>query len=288
MNQQTIEKYVQLTKNNICQFEKKNHPAWKQSEKFTNRINNLPLYWLEFNHPGKNEKTQSVTVTHYVPCRTEIMVLSKIIKSFNKDFKVCDIGCGNGFLGSLLAREGVKVFGIDDRSYNQPQIKSFLDKECYKIIETSLSDLKIPFDVAFCSWMTPGTNLMPQIIAKKPSLIIHVFSPDRQRNGTPTTGTQEANKCTSDYRLIVGWRTVFPKDYFIPLNEIYGLKFTENVQKIRIVNIFAHKKLKLIDCISDLDITSFYDWDVERNFINQFRIDKGLKHCLMDIQFKNT
>ena len=67
---------------NILYFQSKKHPAWDTTEPFSKRIHNLPLYFLEFNHHERDQETQSVTVTHYVPCRSEMMALAEIIKSF--------------------------------------------------------------------------------------------------------------------------------------------------------------------------------------------------------------
>lgn len=270
MNEQTnAERILQ----NILQFQSMNHSAWDPEEEFSVRIKDLPLYYLEFNHPRRNQATQSVTVTHYVPCRREMMALSQIVRAFNQDFRICDVGCGNGFLGSLLAREGLNVFGIDDRSYKQPQISSFYDRKCYEILETSLSDPKISFDGAFCSWMTPGTNLTPEIIAKKPYLIIHVFSPDRQSNGSPTTGVPEAYVYPVRYKLIAGWVSKVPRDYFLPLNS----NLSGNLRKTRVVCVYAHVDLNPIARIHPFDFVGTYDWDIERNFIDQLRMSGGLE-----------
>jgi len=268
---------LENTKRRIIEFERKIHPAWDEMKDFGTRISNLPLYFLEINHHEKDNQTQSVTITHYVPCKKEMVALAKTIQSFDDNFVVCDIGCGNGFLGSLLAREKVNVFGIDNRSYRQPQIYSFYDNQCYNILTSNLSDEDVNFDVAFCSWMTPGLNLTPLIVEKDPKLIIHIFSPDRQPDGSQTTGTLEAYLPPPNYTFLAGWNSFMPKDFFLPLRIKTGLNLAVSQQKIMAVVIYAHRDLKRVETISPSDLSEYYDWDLEKEFINKMRKKMGLK-----------
>lgn len=277
---------IELIKSRIVEFDKKNHPAWDDRLDFASRITNLPLYFLEFNHHEKDNKTQSITITHYVPCKSEIIALSKIIKSFKDDFLVCDIGCGNGFIGSLLAREKVNIYGIDDRSYKQPQIYNFYDNQCYKVYKSSISDKETQFDVAFCSWMSPGLNLTPLIVEKNPKIIIHIFSPDRQHDGTLTTGTPESYLPLPNYNFHVGWNSFMPNDFFSPIREQTGLELAANPQKLAAVVVYTHKDLITTDKILPSDIFKHYDWDLEREFINNMRQKMGLpRTALNEINF---
>jgi len=268
--------------NNIIQFEQKAHPAWNPKESFSTRIQQLPLYFLEVNHHSKDKRTQSVTVTHYVPCRAEMKALAEIISSCGKDLRVCDIGCGNGFLGSLLAREGVEIFGIDNRSYNQSQISSFHDENCYIVIETALENPEITFDIGFCSWMTPNANLTPEILSKNPLMIIHVFSPHRQSNGTPTTGKREAYIRPRHFKYLVGWRTVLPRDYFRPIGKKLNLNLAGNLETIKAVIVYIHEELGLIQAPTPLDFQASYDWDEERRFIDDYCLKRGLSTCRLE------
>ena len=102
-------------------------------------------------------------------------------------------------------------------------------------------------------------------------------SHDTQPNGTLTTGIQEAYECHPDYRKIVSWRTVYPQDYFTPLTFIHE----KNIRETNDVIVYAHIKLKPIDRISPLNFKGVYDWDIERNFINQLRNDTGLEQYSM-------
>lgn len=274
---------VEQIKHRIVKFDQKFHPAWDEQQPFDLRIKSLPLYFLEFNHHERDKSFQSVTVTHYVPSKPEIHALSEIIKFYSKDYVICDVGCGNGFLGSLLAREGINVFGTDDRSYKQPQINNFYDNSCYRIIEASLSGLSMTFDVALCSWMTPGLNLTPTIIERHPKLLIHFFSPDRQPDGSPTTGLLEAYLPPKNYNFLTGWCSILPKDFFSPLREMTDLNLAVSQQKVRAVIIYAHRDLSLAGKISPLDYSNYYDWDLERDFINSLRFEKSLAKSVFKI-----
>ncbi|MBT8490273.1 MAG: hypothetical protein KJN62_04425 [Deltaproteobacteria bacterium] len=274
---------VEQIKNRIIEFDQKKHPAWEEQQPFNLRIKDLPLYFLEFNHHERNRSSQSVTVTHYVPCNPEIIAISEIIKFYSKNYVICDVGCGNGFLGSLLAREGINVFGVEDRSYKQPQILNFYDKSCYRIIESSVSEINSSFDVALCSWMTPGLNLTPIIVKKHPKILIHFFSPDHQSNGSPTTGVPEAYLPPINYNFLTGWGSFLPKDFFLPLREMTGLNLEVSQQKVRAVIIYAHKDLSPDVKISPLDFTNYYDWDLERKYINSLRIKQSLDKSVFKI-----
>lgn len=268
----------------IIQFENCQHLAWDDSQLFAKRIKALPLLFLEFIHPAQDPKTQSTTVTHYVPCRNEFCALADLIRSYGSDLRVCDIGCGNGFLGSLLMREGVSGFGIDDSSYRQPQIPHFYDPDCYQVIKTNLHDLKGDFDVSMCSWMSEGSNLTPAIVARKPALIIHFYSKDHYPDGSLTTGTVSAYKCPENYRLLTGWETRLPQDYFMFLmEEEIRLQMYENPFRNRSVCVYLRNDIDSLPPPSPLDYSERYDWDLERELINSLRKKRGLDECLLEV-----
>lgn len=268
---------------NIRDFDSLEHPAWDPSKPFYLRIQNLPLYFLEFNHHSRDEKTQSVTVTHYVPQKAEIVALAAITRSYGDDLQVCDIGCGNGFLGSLLALEGLNIFGIDDRSYKQPQIEDFIDKDRYKVIDTSLANLQRKFDIALCSWMTPGVNLTPEIVTRRPKVIIHLFSPDCQPDGTLTTGVLDAYRCPINYRPLISWKTTLPDNYFMRLGDLLDLKLETNQRKNRHAIVYAHQDIEPIQPASPLDFSGKYDWDIERDIINNIQRRANLDEYTLEI-----
>ncbi len=273
---------IESLQRRIVSFEAYQHPAWDPAQPFTNRIQGLPLFFLEFIHHARIAGSQSTTITHYVPCRNEFRALADIICSYGRDLTVCDIGCGNGFLGSLLAREGVAGFGIDDRSYVQPQIAHFYDQDCYSVVETALQDLSVEFDVAFCAWMNEGSNLTPQITARNPVLIVHIFSRDQHPDGTFTTGTIDAFKCPENYRFLTGWQTIVPEDYFLVLGkEGIDLTLYGNPRRNRSLCVYLRHDVDTLPPASPGDYSERYDWDLEREYINSLRRRHGLEECLL-------
>ncbi len=277
---------IQLNKikENIISFQIKIHPAWNENNSFLERIRELPLYFLEFNHNSRIDEVHSVTVTHYVPHRIELITLSKIINSIGNNVHVCDIGCGNGFIGSLLGREGVSIFGIDDHSYKQPQISRFIDKQHYSITEKTLDSEDVQFDVAFCGWMSPYTNLTPSILLKEPKLIIHIYSPDRQKDGSLITGTTEAYQCPDNYSRLIEWSSVLPENYFLPLGSITDLQgLTPNPRKDRRVLLYIRNDIKNIRNYNPLENNGLYYWDIERMLINQIRYNLGLPQNVIKV-----
>jgi len=289
----TLDKYsakIDQLHSNLCDFYYRRHPAWNSDLKFSERLSNLPLYYLIFSHHSRDKDRHSVTATHYVPRRQEMMVLAKIIKSYGEKLKVCDIGCGNGFLGSMLAREGMEVFGIDDRSYKQPLIPNFYDKDCYNVIETSLESLEINFDIALCSWMVPGTNLTKTILDKKPLLIIHFFSPDMQGDGTPTTGMPKAYECPVGYKFLTGWMNVIPVNFFYPYKQIPILvQFYKEKQltlkselMLNGVKVFVRNNLETLQPSLPPISTELYPWEEDIDLINHLGVRKWITHYTND------
>ena len=69
------------------------------------------------------------------------------------------------------------------------------------------------------------------------------------------------------------------------MNNILKLDLTENCVKTRCIHVLAHDDLQPINHISPLDFKGFYDWDLERNFINKLREAKGLMPCNMQVEF---
>jgi hypothetical protein len=273
---------INRIKANILGFDSRSHPAWNPTVSFSDRTKDMPLYFLEFNHHSKDSDTQSVTVTHYAPHRVEMMALATIIDSCGDRPVVCDIGCGNGFIGSLLANEGVTVFGVDDRSYKQPQIDMLYDQSCYRVIKSSLAELPEPFDVAFCAWMSPGINLIPSLAARHPKLIVHLFSPDQQPDGTPTTGTSTAYSPPDGYQAHVGWRSTVPDNYFIPMANLAGLDLSGNTRKNRFVLVHVRDDLSSrVHAALPSGFVAGYNWDLERNFINEVRRDRRLEEWVI-------
>lgn len=67
---------------------------------------------------------------------------------FNKDLKILDIGCGNGYLLENLSIEGYRnLYGVD---IELSQIKSNTNVKYYPLKSTQLDKIKEKFDVIIC------------------------------------------------------------------------------------------------------------------------------------------
>ena len=99
----------------ISEFQHRLHPAWNEGLPFSRRIADLPLYALEFNNPDRKE-SDGPTIAHYAPSRSEIATIAALCLQLGSQTTLLDVGCGNGFIGSLIASEGLRTVGIDDWS----------------------------------------------------------------------------------------------------------------------------------------------------------------------------
>ena len=266
--------YILEMINCIIAFQKHEHPAWNDSIPFHLRIEGLPLYALEFNNPDRNPLEFGPTISHFSPRKSEMRALALMCKNIGTDPQILDIGCGNGFLGSLLAREGVRVTGIDNLSWRPPQIPKFYDQDCYELIAPlSFENFKKNFDVAFCSWMVPGINLTKEIIARNPSLIIHVFSNHIQNDAIQETGLKEAFICPVGYHIVGGWKAETPGDFFSGIDQRLSSKPT----KVRYVEIWRREDAEPIEFLHPLQFNDNYHWDKEREELNRIRKNIGFK-----------
>ena len=268
--------YISEMVNRIIAFQNHKHPAWDDSIPFRLRIERLPLYTLEFNNPDRNCLEFGPTISHYAPRKTELRAIALMCKSVGHDPQILDIGCGNGFLGSLLAGEGVRVTGIDDLSWRPPQISRFYDREIYEFITPlSFDNYKKDFDVAFCSWMVPGTNLTNEFSAslRNPSLIIHIFSKHVQNDGRQETGLKEGFICPSGYHVVGEWKSETPGDFFSGICPRLGSK----PRKVRYVEIWRRKDIGPIEFMHPLQFDDNYYWDIEREELNRIRQNMGFK-----------
>jgi SAM-dependent methyltransferase len=170
--------YLDLMVQRVVACQQHQHAVWNEGLSFDERISNLPLYALELNNCDRDPKKHGLTIAHYAPAKQEMIALTRIFESSGSKLRILDVGCGNGFIGSLLAREGLPVIGIDDFSWSPPQIPYLFDERVYEHrAPVSLEKFEDDFNVAFCSWMVPNVNLTPLIVSKRPEFIVHVYSP---------------------------------------------------------------------------------------------------------------
>ena len=264
-----MESFTEDMFNRIIAFQEKQHPAWNESLSFDDRIKNLPLHYLVFSSADRDPYQYAATIAAYYPLHSEMQKLAYYINQISSNAKVCDLYCGNGFIGSLLAKEGVKVTGL--RAYNKKpnQIGSFFDSHNYDFSNASLEDYQCersstaPFDVVFASWMPSGVNPTPAIVAASPKLIIYVYTDHlNEQTGERHTGTEDMfASLPTTYQLIDEWSVTRPENLF---HDIWP-DLTPNFEETRITRIYAseaYHKLRLADSLPQ---TTPYDWEKELN-----------------------
>lgn len=257
-----MEPFTQEMFNNIIGFQEKDHPAWKEELDFSQRIANLPLHYLIFSNPDRNPETQGPTVAHYYPLREEMLMLSRYAKAVSDKPVVLDAHARNGFIGSLLAREGMQVIGVRDERDKPNQIQNFFDEQCYRFADTSLENINLPVDVVFSSWMPSETDITEQIIRLNPKLVVYVFTQhENDDRSIPQTGKEGAfgENLPENYRLIDEWNVTRPKDL---LHEIWP-DLTGNIEETRCVRILANEGYHDLAIDDNLTLDELYAWEHE-------------------------
>ena len=244
-----MEAFSEAMFNRIIEFQEKLHKAWDASQPFAERISDLPLHALIFSNPDRDPQQFAATIAPFYPLRGEMQQIAYCIKQLGDRPRVCDLHPGNGFIGSLLAREGVDVFGLRDGKGKPNQIAEFFDAECYRFVEDDLASVEC--DVIFSAWMPSGINFTPAIVARRPKLIVFIHtdhideSSDRHQ-----TGTAEAFvDLPLPYKQILDWTIERPQDL---LNEVWP-ELTASIAENRRVRIYADQPWHDIDIGTGLE-----------------------------------
>lgn len=247
--------------NRIIAFQEKEHAAWEPGKPFAERIKDLPLHYLMFSNPDRDPQRYGPTVAHYYPLREENRAIVHYIKQVADKPLVVDAHARNGFIGSLLAREGVRVIGFRDPQENPNQIESFYDDSCYELREGSIADVDFPFDVAFSAWMPSGVNATPDIVRHRPKLIVFVYTEHvNDYSKLRQTGTPEAFEALpAHYKVVDEWSILRPKDM---LHEAWP-DLTQSIEETRIVRIYADDGFHDLAQYQPAQLATPYDWERE-------------------------
>lgn len=251
--------------NRIISIQEKNHPAWDESQPFAERIKGLPLHALIFSNPDRDPAQFASTIAPFYPLRGEMQQIAHCVKQVAENPVVCEMHAGNGFVGSLLAQEGVNVIGQRDPAAKPNQIANFYDVDRYTMKDQAFDQIDFEFDVAFSAWMPGGRNLTPQILKHKPKLIIYIHTDHvDETNEVPQTGTTEAfSNLPENYALIADWSITRPKDC---LHEVWE-ELTPSIEEVRHVKIFADTPWHNIDLGEGLEPAEPYDWEKELDMV---------------------
>lgn len=251
-----MEQFTNDMFNRIIAFQEKDHPAWNENLAFSDRIQGLPLHNLIFSNPDRDPNLYGPTIAAYYPIREEMQKLARYAKQVSNNPVVYDWYPGNGFIGSLLAREGLSVTGIKDNVVKDNQIKTFFDKDCYRFADRK--NISESCDLILASWMPPQVNPTTELIQVNPKLIAYVYTEHKdESNEQRQTGTDDMfDALDKDYILIDSW------SFHRPLNLLHEIwpDMTPSIEETRITRVYATRgtTVKKIDSI---ETESPYDWE---------------------------
>ena len=254
-----MESFTEDMFNHIIAFQEKKHHAWNNNLSFDARIKNLPLHNLIFSNPDRDPQKYSATVATFYPLREEMQKIAFYVQQLAHKPVVCDLFPGNGFIGSLLGREGVEVFGhrTESNDATPNQIESFFDAEHFSYKNEPLEQLT--FDAALVAWPPSNSNPSEALVAKNTKLIIYIFTehvdPDTQRRQTGSDAM--LSTLANDYRLIDSWDVLRPENI---LHDIWP-DMTPSIEETRRVHIYAHNSLDDLQPAKALPPVQSYDWE---------------------------
>lgn len=245
----------------IVAVQQKEHACWNPEAPFAERIKGLPLYNLIFSNPDRNAAATGPTISHFYPLRREMRKIAHYARQVAAAPVVCDIDCRNGFVGSLLAREGVKVIGVRDPAGKPNQIADFYDPKHYELRTLSITGIDFPFDVAFCAWMPSGVNYTPELLNHSPKLIVYVYTDHIDApSGRRQTGTADAfDNLPPRYKLIDEWQVVRPQDM---MHEVWP-DLGGFIEETRLVKIYADEPWHDISLRGYTEAAKGYDWETD-------------------------
>lgn len=255
-----MESFSEQMFNNIIGFQEKDHPAWDSSLDFSQRIAQIPLHYLVFSNADRNPETHGPTIAHFYPLQFEMAKIAAYAKQLADKPVILDAHARNGFVGSLLAREGVDVIGMQSPREKPNQIESFYDPQVYNLKSGEITDVDFPIDVVFSSWMPSGENISNEVIRLNPKLVIYIHtSHTNEYNGAHQTGTDASfgKDLPQSYQLIEEWAVTRPENLF---SEIWP-DLTDNPEETRYVKIYANQPYHHISVDESILNLNGYPWE---------------------------
>ncbi|NOZ53534.1 MAG: hypothetical protein GXP08_10405 [Gammaproteobacteria bacterium] len=244
--------------NRIIAFQEKEHAAWNTTLDFDKRIEGLPLHNLIFSNPDRDPKKFAATVAAFYPLRVENQKLAAYAKQVAQHPVIIDWYPGNGFIGSLLAREGVDVKGINNNNLHPNQIPSLFDAHCYEFCDDTTIEENC--DMVLASWMPSNRNPTADILHFTPKIISYIYTDHiNDATGERQTGTHDMfTLLEENYTLTEQWITQRPTNL---LHEVWP-DMTPSIEETRITRVYARHDITL-DKPDTSTPDAPYDWEKE-------------------------
>lgn len=258
-----MEAFTEDMFNRVIAFQEKQHPAWNNTLDFSARLEGLPLHYLIFSCADRDPAKFGPTIAHYYPLREEIQKIAYYLRQVSDQPVLCDVFPGNGFIGSLIARETgtdnqpVKTIGIKHNISLPNQIGEFYDISVYQYTDNVLADT--PCNAALISWPPAESNPTPEVLALDPDLIIYIYTDHKnEETGERQTGSDAMlDSIPGQYKLIDNWSVTRQKDL---LHEVWP-DMTPNPEEVRHVRIYAKEPHHELLLTQPLAPATAYDWE---------------------------
>ncbi|MDH5325629.1 MAG: hypothetical protein OEZ68_05010 [Gammaproteobacteria bacterium] len=255
-----MESFTESMFNRIIAFQEKQHPAWDSTLSFDQRIKGLPLHYLIFSAHDRDPQLYGPTIAHYYPLREEIQKIAYYWQQTGAK-RLADFYCGNGFMGSLIAREGVNTLGLSQYTAKPNQIERFHDSDCYEFSSNTLEQSQC--DAVFVAWPPADINPTPHIVTARPKLLIYVYTdhchPETKQR---QCGASDMFDLLSEqYVLLDQWSITRPENL---LHEIWP-DMTPNPEEQRHTRIYVLPQFQDIPLPTELPAKTEYPWETDHN-----------------------
>lgn len=252
-----MESFTEDMFNRIIDFQEKTHHAWNTNLSFDARIKGLPLHNLIFSNPDRDPAKYSATVASFYPLREEMQKIAFYVQQLADNPIVCDLYPGNGFIGSLLGREGIEVFGHQTEDSTPNQIESFFDAEHFRYHNEAFEQLQ--FDAALIAWPPSDSNPSEALAGRKTKMLIYVFTDhvDPATEKRQTGSDAMLSTLEKDFRLLDSWDVVRPQNI---LHDVWP-DMTPSIEETRLVHIYLHNSVEDLQPTQGLPPVQAYDWE---------------------------
>ncbi len=219
--------------------------------------------------PAQYRDSQAI---HWLPRKEEILRIKKFAETAREGVGlpgIVEIGCGTGLLSYLLANEGeLSVVGMDpdedvllgseSSGYSHTEnIPPYTHPNLKLILGTSKTMLKAfkdtPPDVVISSWIPEKINLMPDIVALRPKVIVLMYDDKDKRFGSPPDG----------YKRVFYWHGPSCGDVWTFGSHVYGGLNKVDIRNDNVIDVLLRDDQQVPNLPKHMEISQErkYSWE---------------------------